>query len=653
MDDKNSQKKEKFFEKDIKKYKEAKVKTKVKINFLDYLEIVRKNPEIVKSAAARICDMIEREEFQIIDNERIRRIFGKPVKSYNFFCDFYGIEGSIEQIVNFFKAAKAGLEESRQILYLMGPVGSGKSSIVMKIMDGLEKLDPIYVIDGCPMFEEPLHLLPRGLREKFEKEIFRKSGAKIKIEGDLCPNCRYRLKEEFNYDYENFPVTTIEFSKRARRGITSRPPVDPNSQDITELIGAEDIAQLHKYSLGDPRLTLLIGDFNKSNRGIIEFIEIFQNEAEYLRSMITATQEKMIAAPGKQGMIYVDLVIIGHSNEPQWNKFKSDSQNEPYLDRLVKVNVPYALELSEEVKIYKKIISMSQFADVNIAPHSLEVAAILAILSRLEESNRVDLITKLKLYNGDLIVEKGGTKKISAKELKKEASKSEGMTGLSTRFIVKAIDNALIRSEHNCINPISVIEALTESVEKGDFSDDERKKYLEFIKDAVHKEYLKILEKEIVKAGVHAFEEQAQALFENYLDHAEAFVNKTKVKDRVTDEDLEPDEEFMSSIEEHLGLTGDSAEGFRQDVAFFMLSLYKKGQKPNWKSYEPLREAIEKKIIAATSEFIRVVIKAKAKDKKEHQKYSEIVQEMKTMGYKCDHCIDIVLNFARNHLWRD
>ncbi len=643
----NKQEKDGKFLKDIERYRRSKKSKPWNGTFLEYLKLVKKNPEIIKSAAARIYDMLVREGVQTIDSQRIRRIFGGSIKSYNFFHSFYGIEKPIEQIINFFKAAAAGLEESRQILYLMGPVGSGKSSLVMEIMKGLERTGPLYALDGCPMHEEPLHLIPRGLRDKFEKELG------VKIEGDLCTICRHRLKNEFNNRYEDFPVTAVEFSKRARRGLISLPPVDPNSQDITELIGSEDISKLHKLEIGDPRLTLLHGAFNKGNRGIVEFIEVFENEAEYLRSMITATQEKVVAAPSKQSMIYVDLVIIGHSNEPQWNKFKSDKQHEPYLDRLVKINIPYTLELSEEVKIYKKILSESQFAKANIAPHSLEIAALLAELSRIIPSNKCSPLTKVKAYNGEPVIEKGATKKISVKELKEEAPKSEGMTGLSTRFIMKAIDNALVESEHNCLNPIVVIKALTERVENEDFSDDERKKLLGFLKKTVHGEYIKILEKEITKAGVHAFEEQAKELFNNYLDHAEAFVNNHKIKDTDTNEELEPDEEFMTSIEEQLGLSGDAAYGFRQDVISYMASLWRRGTNVGWKDYEPLKEAIENKIISATSDFVRITVKSKARDKKEKKKYSEIVEAMKSIGYECDHCIEMILNFARNYIWRD
>jgi serine protein kinase len=271
----------------------------------------------------------------------------------------------------------------------------------------------------------------------------------------------------------------------------------------------------------------------------------------------------------------------------------------------------------------------------------------------LEPSNKADLMTKLKSYNGELIIERGGTKKISVKELKEGASGREGMFGLSTRFIEKAIDEALVKSEHNCLNPISVKESLMAAVEKGDFTDDEKKKFLAFLTDTLHKDFLQILEKEIVKAGVHAFDEQAQALFDNYIDHAEAFVNKTKIKDSVTGEELEPDEVSMRSIEEQLGLSGDAAKGFRQDVISFCAQAWRRKQAIDWKSYVPLKQAIENKIMAATSEFVRVVMKSRARGQKEVQKYNEIVTLMKAMGYECDHCIDMILKFAHNHLWRD
>ena len=247
-------------------------------------------------------------------------------------------------------------------------------------------------------------------------------------------------------------------------------------------------------------------------------------------------------------MIYFDGVIVAHSNEAEWNKFKSDHTNEAILDRIVKVEVPYCLELDEEVKIYEKILKKSTFK-AHIAPHTIEIAAMFAILSRLIPSSKVDTMTKLKIYNGEEIVEKGTTKKIDIGELREEAGQYEGMKGISTRFIIKAIDNALSESEYDCINPLSIMESMIKSVKEMDIGADDKKKYLAFIQDSIRKEYNKVLEKEITKAFIHSFREQAESLFNNYIDNAEAYVNKTKIKDDSTGEELNPDEDFMRSIE--------------------------------------------------------------------------------------------------------
>ena len=363
----------------------------------------------------------------------------------------------------------------------------------------------------------------------------------------------------------------MSFSKRNRVGVGVVPPVDPNNQDTSVLIGSEDISKLDQYSEGDPRVLELNGALNVGNRGLVEFIEVFKNETEYLHAMITATQEKVIPAPGRHGMVYVDTCIVAHSNEAEWQKFKADHTNEAILDRIVVVKVPYNLRLSEEVKIYQKIIRNSDFR-AHVAPHTLELASMFAILSRLEPTSKCDLMTKLKLYNGEEVVEKGRTKKIDVQELKEDA-KREGMSGISTRFIMKALDNALSDNVlGNCINPINVREALISMTKEADLPDDSRKQYLEFLQDTLHKEYLELLEKEITRAFVYSYQEQAESLFQNYLDHAEAYVNKTKVRDRNTKEELNPDEGFLKSIEEQIAIIGSAAEGFRQEVIAYLWS---------------------------------------------------------------------------------
>jgi serine protein kinase len=615
---------------------------------IDYLELVKEDPTITKLAHSRFYDLITREGMYDItqsDDSRVKRLYkDEPLKVYNFFKDeFFGIERTIAQIVRYFHAASLKGEESRQVLYLMGPVGSGKSSLVEKLQRGLEGTDPVYAIEGCPMFEEPLHLIPRHLRKEFEKMLG------VHIEGDLCPTCRFRLKEEFGTRYEEFPVATIEFSKRNRRGIGVVPPVDPNNQDTSVLIGSEDISKLDKYSEGDPRVLELNGAFNVGNRGIVEFIEVFKNETEYLHAMITATQEKFIPAPGRHGTVYVDTVIIAHSNEAEWQKFKADHTNEAILDRIVVVKVPYNLRLSEEVKIYQKILRNSDFR-AHVAPHTLEMASMFAVLSRLEPTPKCDLMTKLRLYSGEEVVEKGRTKKINVQELREEA-KREGMTGISTRFIMKALDNALSESGR-CINPINVREALINMVKDQDIPDDTRKQYLEFLQDTLHKEYLEILEKEITKAFVYSYQEQADALFQNYLDHAEAYVNRTKVRDRNTREELQPDEGFLKSVEEQIAIIGSAADGFRQEVIAYLWAASRRGERVSYQSYEPLKEAIEKKLMSSVRDISRVITKARTRDEEQISKYNVMVKNLLDNGY-CEYCVDVVLKYAANNLWKD
>jgi len=446
-------------------------------------------------------------------------------------------------------------------------------------------------------------------------------------------------------------IETRSFSKRNRIGIGVVPPVDPNNQDTSVLIGSEDISKLDQYSEGDPRVLELNGALNVGNRGLVEFIEVFKNETEYLHAMITATQEKVIPAPGRHGMVYVDTCILAHSNEAEWQKFKADHTNEAILDRIVVIKVPYNLRLSEEVKIYQKIIRNSDFR-AHVSPHTLEVASMFAILSRLEPTNKCDLMTKLKLYNGEEVIEKGRTKKVDVQELR-DSSKREGMSGISTRFIMKALDNALSDNHAgNCINPINVREALINMVKEADLPDDTRKQYLEFLQDTLHKEYLEILEKEITRAFVYSYQEQAEALFQNYLDHAEAYVNKSKVKDRNTKEELTPDEGFMKSIEEQIAIIGSAADGFRQEVIAYLWAANRRGEKIDYRSYEPLKEAIEKKLISSVRDLSRVITKARMRDEEQSEKYDAMVKNLLEHGY-CPSCVDVVLKYAANNLWKD
>ncbi len=616
--------------------------------FLDYLENVKADASVAKLAHTRLYEVVMKDGVTDVGEfgePKLARLFSdEPVKIYDFFKDeFFGIEHAIAQIARYLHSAALHGEESRQVLYLMGPVGAGKSSIMDKLQRGLERSEPVYAIEGCPMAEEPLHLIPHHLRKEFEKML------DVHIEGELCPVCRYRLKEEHKGRYEDVPVAKVAFSRHERRGIGVVPPVDPNNQDTSVLIGSEDISKLDTYSEGDPRVLDLNGAFNVGNRGMVEFIEVFKNEAEYLHTMITVTQEKFIPAPGRHGTVYVDTVIVAHSNEAEWKKFRGDHTNEAILDRIVVVKVPYNLRLTEEVKIYQKMLRQSDFR-AHIAPHTLEMVSMFAILTRLEPTAKCDLMTKLRLYDGEEVVEKGKTLKINVAELREEARR-EGMLGISTRFIMKALDNALVDSPEG-INPINVREALINMVKSADLPDDARKQYLEFLQDTLHKVYLEILEKEITKAFVYSFEEQADALFQNYLDHAEAYVNKTRVKDRNTGEELQPDEGFLKSVEEQIAIIGSAADGFRQEVMAYLWASSRRGKKVNYHSYEPLKEAIEKKLMSSVRDMSRIITKARTRDEEQGKKYDDLIAVLIERGYN-EHSADMILKYAANNLWKD
>lgn len=633
----------------IKKHQEAKKTEKFEGVLKDYLALLESDDSIAVLAHKRLYRQITSAGITTLDesDERCNKLFdGDAVKVYDYFSSqFFGMERPLEKVMRFLHSAAMKGEESRQVLLLLGPVGAGKSALVEHIKGALEMSDAIYVLKGCPIREEPLHLIPRSLREEFAESYG------IKIEGDLCPVCRHRLINEFGGDYTKFPITQSSFSVRGRKGVGVVPPMDPNTQDTSLLIGSEDISKLDLYPEDDPRALSLNGAFNVGNRGIVEFVEVFKNEIEFLHTMITATQEKNVPSPGKQAMIYFDGVILAHCNEAEWNKFKSEHTNEAILDRIVRVNIPYCLEFEQEVKIYEKLIARSDY-ECHIAPHTLEIAAMFAVLSRLKPSNKVDALTKMKIYNGEEIVEKGLIKKVDIKDLREEVE-DEGMTGISTRFIMKAIDASLADSTKNMITPISIRDTLIKQVKEQIVTPEVRKVCLQFLQKTLHEEYLSILEKEITKAFVTAYEEQAESLFNNYLDHAEAYVNNTRVKDNVTSEDMEPDEKFLQSIEEQIGIKGSAKNNFRADISSYMFAKLRRNETIDWRSYGPLREAIENKLVSSVRDISRIVTKSKSRDNKQQKKFNAMVQTLiEDYGYN-EESAEEVIKFASNNLWRD
>ena len=632
----------------IEKQRSKKTEKKFEGTLIDYVELVQANPSIAKLAHKRLYDAIMSKGMTSMEdgNPRKRKIFNDdPVKIYDYFKDeFFGMESVIEKLMRFMKGAALRGEESRQVLLLMGPVGAGKSALTEHIKSALEG-EKYYHLKDDPQKGEPLQLIPRSLRKDFEKML------SIKIEGDISPVARYKLLEDYNGKYENFQVVESTFSQRGRRGIASVPPMDANSQDVSVLIGSEDISKLDRYSEDDPRVLNLTGAFNVGNRGLVELIKVFKNEIEFLHTIITATQEKRVPAPGKHDMLFFDGVILAHCNESEWNRFKSEHTNEAILDRVVKINVPYILELDQEQRIYEKILSRSDF-DAHIAPHTIKVASMFSVMSRLKQSQKCDVLTKMKIYNGEEVIEKGRVKKIDINDLREE-HREEGMTGISTRFIMKAIDHALCDSDKGCVTPIGVMKSITRMVKEQLVDEDFRQKCLEIIQQTVREEYLRILETEIAKAFITAYEEQAQALFDTYLDNAEAYTTQTKLKDVVTREERSADEKFMKSIEEVIGITGSAKSGFRSDVTAYMFAKMRRKEKVDYTSYEPLKEAIESYLINSVKDMARIVTKSKTRDDDQQKKFSDMIQTlMDDYGYN-EESAEEILTYASNNLWRD
>jgi len=622
-------------------------KKKFSGTLMDYVELVEKDPSIVKSAHKRLFESItEHGSYPMPDSDpRKYKIFdGESLKVYKYFeNEFFGMENVISKIMSFLSSASHKGEESRQVLLLMGPVGAGKSALTEHIKKALDGKS-YYHLKGDPHRGEPLQLVPRSLRDSFEETLG------VKIEGDISPVARHKLMSELDGKYENFEVEETTFSQRARRGIAAVPPMDANSQDVSVLIGSVDISKLDKYSEDDPRALSLTGAFNVGNRGIVELVEVFKNEIEFLHTIITATQEKRVPSPGKSDMLHFDGVILAHCNEAEWNRFQSEHTNEAIMDRIVKITVPYCLELNQEMKIYEKMLGKSDF-DAHIAPHTLKVASMFSVMSRLKPSSKCDILTKMKIYNGEDIIEKGRVKKVDIKDLREEA-KHEGLDGISTRFITKALDNALTNSEKGMITPVSVMDSLQKMVKEQIVDEQFKSHCLELLQKVIREEYLKILENEIAKAFISAYEEQAQSLFDNYMDNAECYTTRTKLKDRITKEERHPDENFMRSIEEQIGITGSSKDGFRSDVTAYMFSKMRRGEKVDYTSYEPLKEAIESYLISGIKSIARIVTKSKTRDTEQQKKYSEMVEELMKIGYTPDSAEEI-LAYAASNLWRD
>jgi len=609
--------------------------------FAQYFEIATRQPSVAQLSHERIYSMI------MADGAETNRL---GESQYKFFDqEIFGIEKSLQQIVEYFRSAAQRLEVRKRILLLMGPVGGGKSTIVSLLKHGLEEYTrteagAVYFIKDCPMHEEPLHLIPQELRADVEKEFG------VYIEGELCPKCRWMLESTYDNKIESVPVVRLPFSEKHRTGIGTFTPSDPKSQDISELVGGIDLSTIGEVGTeSDPRAYRFDGELNIANRGMMEFIELLKVDEKFLYVLLTLSQEQNIKT-GRFSMIYADEVVVSHTNETEYRAFVGNRKSEALQDRIILVRVPYNLRVSDEVKIYDKLLGQSALTNVHIAPHTLRVASMFAILTRLEQSNKVgmSLMKKLKLYDGE---DQEEFKQKDIRELQEEAER-EGMEGISPRYVINRLSSALVKDGITCINAIDALRALRDGLDQHtSISREQREQYLNFISEA-RKEYDEMAKKEVQRAFVYSFEESARTLLNNYLDNVEAYCNRTKVRDPITDEDMEPDEQLMRSIEEQIGITENAKKTFREEILIRISSLARRGQTFDYNSHERLKEAIEKKLFADLRDVVKITTSSRTPDPEQLKKSNEVVNRLiADFGY-CTVCANELLKYVGSLLNR-
>ncbi len=609
--------------------------------FRDYVEIVRNNPRVARTAHARVYDMIAWHGIREEDGR----------KKYLFFEEgIFGLDRTIEKLVEeYFHSAARRLDVRKRILLLMGPVSGGKSTIVTMLKRGLERYSrtdegALYAIKGCPMHEEPLHLVPAELRPEIEQELG------VKIEGNLCPACQMMLETEYGGEIENVAVERILLSEDKRIGIGTFSPSDPKSQDIADLTGSIDFSTITEYgSESDPRAYRFDGELNKANRGIMEFQEMLKCDEKFLWNLLSLTQEGNFKA-GRFALISADELIIAHTNEAEYRAFISNKKNEALQSRMIVMPIPYNLRVSEEEKIYAKLIQQSDMQHIHIAPHTLRTASIFSILTRLKESKKqgMDLIKKMRMYDGEAVE---GFKDADLKEMQQEYP-DEGMSGIDPRYVVNRISSALIRHDAPCINALDVLRSLKDGLDQHPaITKEDRERYLNFIAIA-RKEYDEIAKKEVQKAFVYSFEESAKTLFENYVDNIEAYCNWTKIKDPLTGEELDPDERLMRSIEEQIGISENAKKAFREEILIRISTYSRKGKRFDYSSHERLREAIEKKLFADLKDIVKLTTTTKTPNEQQLRRINEVSQQLIDEHGYCPVCANELLRYVGSLLNR-
>ncbi len=608
--------------------------------FEAYFAMVKGNPDLASLAHARMAAMLVANGGSEGSNRLAGSFFDR---------ELFGMDKPLEQVFEYFGSAAKRLEVRKRILLLMGPVGGGKSTIVQLLKRGLERYTrtpegAVYGIVGCPMHEEPLHLIPQPLR----RELWERDG--IYVEGDLCPLCRFRLEHEWHQDIGRVPVQRVFFSERDRVGIGTFTPSDEKSQDISELVGSVDLATVGRYGTeSDPRAYRFDGELNIANRGLMEFVEMLKSQEEFLYGLLTLSQEQSIKT-SRYALIYADVVVVAHTNEAEYQSFVENPRNEALRDRIILVRVPYNLRLRDEVRIYDKLLREGSLTGVHIAPHTLEVSSMFAILSRLKESKKagVSLLTKLRLYDGEQME---GFGESDVWELRQENDR-EGMEGISPRYVINRIASAVSRPGVVCLSPLGALRALKEGLEQHTgLSRAQREHYLNLIYET-RKEYDELAKTEVHKAFVYSFEESARRLFDNYVDNALAYWNRQKLRDPLTGEEVEPDEALMRAVEEQIGVSENAKRAFREEILIRMTALSRRGQRFDYRGHDRLREALEKKLFADLRNIVKITTSAKTPDPEQLRRMNEVCDRLASEHDYCPVCANELVQYVGQLLGR-
>jgi serine protein kinase len=591
------------------------------ITLNEYIDRVAERPTIGATAHQRLYDMIRAGGYT--DGLHAGEV------SYRFFRDeLFGLDVPLERVVRTFETASQGHETRRRILLLWGPPGGAKSSVATLLKRGLEdwtrtEEGAVYALQGCPMHEEPLHLVPAALRSQAHEHTH------VGVEGSPCPVCSWRLEHEFDGDFLNFPIERIVFSEARRVGIGTFEPGDPKSMSMEQLTGGLDFRAIETHGSDSHPLALdWAGEFSKANRGVFEAVEFFKNPAEFRNLFLTMAQEKQFKV-AKFGYIDSDTVILAHTNEAEFRAFMADAKNEALKDRLVTVAVPYNVRVADEEKIYRKLLTgLGARGDLHIAPHALRAAAMVAVLSRLKPHEGLGLVEKMKLYDGE---EVGDWKLAQIPEIKR-AAEHEGMTGLGPRAIVDVLSGAASKAgEANqtgkYLTPIMALIALTDYIERLEAPKETREQLRAFVIDA-RKEIDRRLKDEVRKAFVPAFAEHAQRLLENYLTNIEAYCQGTKTQDPITREDRDPDERLMRSVEENVkpAVSESAKDTFRQGVLMRIGIALRKGERPlTHETDTVLATGIEEYLFDQLKDIVQVTVSRNNPDQDQAKRLNEVL----------------------------